>query len=167
MKDIELVDVESVEPLDGYRVRLVFSDSFERDVDLEPYLKGPIFEAVREPHFFRMVRVDPETGTIAWPNGADIDPIVLRYGLTPALWEDESFHSKSSPSGADLKPREQRSGAKFVLRRVSSGEYYFTFVASNGEELVTSETYVSKEDALRAINSLRRVGSDAEVVEHA
>ena len=31
---------------------------------------------------FRSMQV--EEGTIAWPNGADIDPDVLYYGLIPA-----------------------------------------------------------------------------------
>jgi hypothetical protein len=56
-----------------------------RRVDLEPFLKGPVFERVRrDPDFFRAVAVDGETGTIAWPNGADIDPLVLRFGLSRA-----------------------------------------------------------------------------------
>jgi hypothetical protein len=29
------------------------------------------------------VRVDPETGTVAWPTGADLDPIMLYEGLPP------------------------------------------------------------------------------------
>jgi hypothetical protein len=35
---------------------------------------------------FRSVKV--KEGTIAWDNGADIDPDVLYYGLTPA-WAEE------------------------------------------------------------------------------
>jgi hypothetical protein len=38
---------------------------------------------------FRSVRVDPELGTIVWPNGADIDPDVLYRGLKPAWMEEE------------------------------------------------------------------------------
>jgi hypothetical protein len=30
------------------------------------------------PDLFRQVRVDHELGTIVWPNGADMDPDVLR-----------------------------------------------------------------------------------------
>jgi hypothetical protein len=60
-----------------------------KQVDLEPYLTGPIFEPVREDAaFFRSVQVDREIGTIVWPNGADIDPMVLRYGLRPAGWPE-------------------------------------------------------------------------------
>jgi len=36
---------------------------------------------------FRSVKV--EGGTIAWDNGADIDPDVLYYNLTPAWMETE------------------------------------------------------------------------------
>ena len=38
-----------------------------------------MFEPLREdPKLFRQVRVDDELGTIVWPNGADMDPDVLR-----------------------------------------------------------------------------------------
>jgi hypothetical protein len=93
--DPELVDVKSVTPLGGYNVRLVFSDGVERIVDLDPYLRGPIFESVRDQEYFRKVRVDKDTGTVGWPNGADIDPIVLRYDLVPAWMEEERAEAQA------------------------------------------------------------------------
>jgi len=83
-----LVRVRTVEPLEGFRLRLGFEDGTQKEVDLEPYLNGPIFEPVRnDPAMFRAVRI--EGGTIAWDNGADVDPDVLYYGLTPAWMEME------------------------------------------------------------------------------
>jgi hypothetical protein len=83
------VDVISIELLGGFLVRVAFADGFVRDLDLEPFLHGPIFEPVRDPAFFARVRVDSESGTITWPNGADIAPEALRAGhpldgLTPS-----------------------------------------------------------------------------------
>ena len=79
-----------VEPLTGYRVRLGFTDGSLREVDLERYLHGPVFEAIRsDPQVFRSVKVDKRMGTIVWPNGADIDPDVLYYDLTPAWMNTE------------------------------------------------------------------------------
>jgi hypothetical protein len=81
--------VVSVRVLEGFEVELGFSDGALRRVDLEPYLRGPIFEQLRrDPAAFRAVRVDAELGTIAWPNGADIDPDVLLHGRRPAAWDD-------------------------------------------------------------------------------
>lgn len=81
---MRLVDVTTLAFLDGYRVRLTFSDDTSMEIDLEPYLNGPIFEAVRDPATFRQAQI--ADGAIAWPNGADLDTQVLRYGLTPAAW---------------------------------------------------------------------------------
>ncbi|MBI4770737.1 MAG: DUF2442 domain-containing protein [Chloroflexi bacterium] len=80
----QLVRIEAVRPLEGLRVWLHFTDGTSREVDLDPYLHGPIFEPVRnDPAMFRSVSVDPRARTIVWPNGADIDPDVLYYNLPP------------------------------------------------------------------------------------
>ena len=82
-----LVRVRSVEPLGGYQVLVVFQDGTRREIDLEPYLQGPIFEPMRNnPARFRAMKI--QGGTIAWDNGADIDPDVLYYDLTPAWMEE-------------------------------------------------------------------------------
>jgi Protein of unknown function (DUF2442) len=70
--------VTAVEVLDGHRVRLAFEDGSVGDVDLTHLLsRGPVFEPLRDPAYFRQVRVDPEGGTIVWPNGADVAPETL------------------------------------------------------------------------------------------
>lgn len=88
MKD-DLVRIREVEVLDDFNVRLVFTDGTSREMDLEPYLHGPVFEPLRhDRQVFCTVHVDEGSGTIAWDNGADIDPDVLYHGLTPAWMED-------------------------------------------------------------------------------
>ncbi|HEX6385978.1 MAG TPA: DUF2442 domain-containing protein [Anaerolineae bacterium] len=89
---MKLMDIQSVEVLEGYVVRLTFSDGIEKVVDLEVYLRGPVFERVRKDmDYFRSVYVDHDAGTIVWPNGADIDPNVLYYEhLKPAWMEEET-----------------------------------------------------------------------------
>lgn len=80
-----MVRITRVEPLDGVAVRLSFTDGSDKTVDLRPYMRGPIVEPLlRDAALFRAVEVDPELGTIVWPNGADLDPDVLYAGRTPA-----------------------------------------------------------------------------------
>jgi hypothetical protein len=82
-----VVRVKAVTPLSGYTVLLAFTDGSRKEIDLEPYLKGPIFNPLHDPARFREVTVDPELGTLVWPNGADICPDVLYHGRTPAALE--------------------------------------------------------------------------------
>jgi len=83
----KLVRVRTVKPLQGFQVHVEFEDGTSRVIDLEPFLWGPIFEPIRnDPTQFRAVKV--EGGTIAWDNGADIDPDVLYYNLKPAWMEN-------------------------------------------------------------------------------
>lgn len=72
-----MVAVTTVEPLADYTLRIVFDDGSERVVDLADELWGPMGEPLRDPAYFRQVRVDAELRTIFWPNGFDLDPDVL------------------------------------------------------------------------------------------
>ena len=84
------VRIQAVRVLDGFRVKLTFTDGSSRAVNLEPFLRGPVFDEIRrDTAVFRSVHVDPKCGTIVWSNGADIDPDVLYLGLKPA-WADEA-----------------------------------------------------------------------------
>lgn len=59
-----LVRIQSVKPLEGFWVRLEFEDGTYKELDLDPYLHGPVFEPIRnDPAVFRAVKV--EGGTIA------------------------------------------------------------------------------------------------------
>lgn len=69
--------VERVRYLGDYKLRLDFSNGLTRDVDLARELHGEVFEPLRDRSVFRLVRVNPETGTIEWPNGADLAPEFL------------------------------------------------------------------------------------------
>lgn len=81
----ELARIRKVECIDGFVVRLVFTDGSVREVDLDPLMRGPVFEPLRaDPELFRKVSVDHELGTIVWPNGADLDPDVLHGDFEPA-----------------------------------------------------------------------------------
>ncbi len=76
-----LIDVIDVRPLNPYKIRLRFEDGVTGVVDLEKLIdfRG-IFKPLRDDKFFAQITVDPDIGTILWPNGADIDPDVL-YAL--------------------------------------------------------------------------------------
>jgi len=77
-----MVRIASVHCLEGFTVERGFTDGTRRTLDLDPLIRGPIFEPLRrDPALFRAVRVDPAIGTVVWPNGADLDPDVLRWGL--------------------------------------------------------------------------------------
>jgi hypothetical protein len=90
-----MIRVKTVEALDGFRVKLGFTDGSMKTVDLEPYLRGPVFEPLRkDQRVFALVRVDEELGTIVWPNGADIDPDVLYQGRVPASRERTATSGK-------------------------------------------------------------------------
>lgn len=87
---MKLVRVKDVKPVNGYVVHVWFTDGTDRDIDLEKYLHGQVFERVKnDPDFFRTVKVT-EGRTIGWGDDeVDIDPDVLYYDLTPA-WMEKS-----------------------------------------------------------------------------
>ena len=60
-----------------YALRIRFDDDTVQTVDFRPVLRGEMYGPLRDPAVFRQVRVDPETGTLEWPNGADFEPATL------------------------------------------------------------------------------------------
>jgi len=70
--------VDSVKHLRDFVLRVELSDGSAVIVDLADDLDGEVFEPLRDPGLFQRVRVNPETGTIEWPNGADLAPEFLR-----------------------------------------------------------------------------------------
>ena len=70
-----IYDITSVTVLGNHGLHLVFADGSEGDVDIARLIdfRG-VFEALPDVREFQRVYVDPEAGTIVWPNGADLDP---------------------------------------------------------------------------------------------
>lgn len=107
MKMGPLVRASKLEPREGFVAHVTFDNGEERDIDLEMYLHGPIFQPLRDdPALFRSMRL--ERGVISWPNGADIDPDTLYYNLTPGWMMDEDepdesiSHTQLNLSMADI-----------------------------------------------------------------
>ena len=73
----EVTHVRSARVCGPFSVQLIFEDGTRKRVNLRKLLRGPVFEPLRDPAYFRLLRVDREAGTIVWPNGADIAPETL------------------------------------------------------------------------------------------
>jgi hypothetical protein len=56
----------------GYRIHVTFDDDSEKTINFRRYLKGPIFEPLKNVKYFQRFFLDG--WTVAWPNGADISP---------------------------------------------------------------------------------------------
>ncbi len=79
--------VTFVEVRPPYSLHLIFDDGLVREVDLAAELCGPMFEPLKDPAFFAQVSVDH--GTVVWPNGVDLDPLVLHGDFEPATAKGE------------------------------------------------------------------------------
>jgi site-specific DNA-methyltransferase (adenine-specific) len=96
-----IVSVVSATPIEPLILQVEFSDGASGLVDLGQVARGPIFEALRDAALFNRVELDPDLGTVVWPNGADADPLVLRELL------DQQSSAPSTPSnqpGDDKNP---------------------------------------------------------------
>ena len=86
----EVARITKVEARHDYVLHLWFADGTEKDVDVRPLIRGGVFQPmIDDIGVFQSVGVDEELGTVVWPNGADLDPEVLRYDLKPAALEEE------------------------------------------------------------------------------
>ncbi len=58
-------------------LKVTFEDGTDQVIDFRPILAGEVFGPLADPEVFDRVRLDPEAGTLVWPNGADFDPATL------------------------------------------------------------------------------------------
>jgi len=72
-----MISILDVKYDSGYKLILEFDNGEERSVQMTQFFKGSLFQPLKDVNFFRQVKVDRESGTIVWPNGADLDPDVL------------------------------------------------------------------------------------------
>jgi hypothetical protein len=74
--------VKRVRHICDYRLELSFTDGTTRELDFRQRIvgRGGVFRQLEDIGFFEQVQVDPEAGTIVWPNGVDFCPDVL-YSL--------------------------------------------------------------------------------------
>jgi len=61
--------------LEDYKIEVEFNNGEKRRVDCEKWLTGGIFTPLQDKAYFKQFFVDD--WTIAWANGADIDPETL------------------------------------------------------------------------------------------
>ena len=76
-------DVVAARALSGHRLWVRFEDGVEGEIPLRDYvsLEG-IFAPLADESYFETVEVNPELGIVQWPNGADLDSIVLYCQIT-------------------------------------------------------------------------------------
>lgn len=73
-----LIDIVEAIPRPAHKLFVRFEDGVAGEVDVAAISKFVgVFAALRDEASFAQVRVNPELGTVQWPNGADLDPDVL------------------------------------------------------------------------------------------
>ncbi|MDR1778368.1 MAG: DUF2442 domain-containing protein [Clostridiales Family XIII bacterium] len=60
------------EPLEAYKILVDFENGERKVFDVAPYLDDSFWSRLREPTFFRLVKVGPLS--LEWPDGIDICP---------------------------------------------------------------------------------------------
>jgi hypothetical protein len=92
-----LLHIREVEALDGFRLKLTLTDDSVIERDVGTLLMGPVFEPVRnDKEIFEKARV--ESGTVVWPNGADLCPDILIWsGPPPDSNNRHCIHHRRNP----------------------------------------------------------------------
>ncbi len=61
--------------ISDYRIKITFDNGEQKIADFSKWLKGEVFEPLKDKNYFRKFFVDG--WTISWSNGADIAPETL------------------------------------------------------------------------------------------
>ena len=69
--------ITSATVIGSHELQLTFSDGTVGIVDFNADEWTGIFAPLADPAYFATVSVEPEMGTVVWPNGADMAPDAL------------------------------------------------------------------------------------------
>jgi hypothetical protein len=95
-----------------YRIHVTFNDRSEGTIDFRRWLKGPVFDPIKDLDYFRRFFV--EGGTVAWPNGADIAPETLYAAAKAARRPNERLQPANA---AAPKRAAKRTSSKVYAKR--------------------------------------------------
>lgn len=104
--------------------------------------------------------------------------VVFTYNSEPMVWS-ENYASKagaqncinsikanaSSAPIVDVTIGESATGYRFEIAQATNGQYFARFKASNGETMVWSETYTSKQNAKNCAASVKANAKGAEILD--
>jgi hypothetical protein len=98
--------VKQVRHLGEYRLELSFTDDTRGELDFKERVlgRGGVFTPLEDIDFFKQVRVDPEIGTIVWPNEVDFCPDVLYSLVTGRPIRVEHEAERHEPQTLALRP---------------------------------------------------------------
>ncbi len=68
-------EVKKAEPLDNYKLKVIFSNDETKEFDVSPFLDKGIFNELKDKSYFKQVRV--AFGSVEWPNEQDFSKDTL------------------------------------------------------------------------------------------
>ena len=79
-------DITSVTVVRHGVLQLTFADGTSGQADVLDRMHGPVFARATTEDGFTEVFVDNESGTVAWPGGADLAPDTLYERVRTGVW---------------------------------------------------------------------------------
>lgn len=73
--------IVSVEPLSGYRLKVVFEDGLSGIFAVEPEHRGGVFLKLLDSRTFSAVAINSDFGSVEWPGGIDLCPDTMREAI--------------------------------------------------------------------------------------
>src|SRR5579862_7804068 len=93
-----MLRVKQVQYLNGYKLKLLFSNGKSKIVDFEHWISEDNFylKPLRNIEYFKKVRIDDSDYSICWPNGAEFCPDTLfAVGREGPAAKPKTTHSRT------------------------------------------------------------------------
>jgi hypothetical protein len=82
-------DITSVSVVRHGVLDLTFADGLRGEVEVLDRMRGAVFAHAITIAGFVAVEIDPESGTVVWPGGADLAPDTLYERVRTGLWPNQ------------------------------------------------------------------------------